>query len=114
MEQFIQSLQTQGFKGEIDDSASSKEFYSHDASMFEIKPQLIVCPKDSGDVQLLIKLASEFKKKLPGLSLTGRSAGTDMSGGAINDSVIVDFNRHFTAIDNINAKNGYSKPGDVY
>ncbi|HUC87551.1 MAG TPA: FAD-binding oxidoreductase [Candidatus Binatia bacterium] len=114
MEQFIQSLTSQGFKGEIDDSAEAKELYSHDASMFEIKPQLVVCPKDAADVQLLIKLASEYKKKLPNLSLTARSAGTDMSGGAINDSVIVNFNKHFTSIEKVSSDKATTEPGVFY
>jgi len=37
------------------------------------------------------------KDKHPELSITARSAGTDMSGGAINNSIIADFTAHFNA-----------------
>jgi len=59
MENFKQTLVKNGFKGELDDSAAAKEKYSHDASMFELVPQLVVMPKDSKDVQTLIKLVSK-------------------------------------------------------
>ncbi len=114
MEQFITALTKAGFKGEIDDSASAKELYSHDASMFEIRPKLVVCPKNSHDVEVLIKLAAEYKKAIADLSLTARSAGTDMSGGAINDSVIVDFNKHFTEIESVTESSATVQPGVLY
>jgi FAD/FMN-containing dehydrogenase len=114
MDQFKQTLLDAGFKGEVDDSDATREFYSHDASLFEIKPQLVVSPKDSKDVQLLVKLTADNKKNVPGLSLTARSAGTDMSGGAINESVIVDFNKHFTKIESVTPTEAHAQPGVFY
>ncbi|MET1033303.1 MAG: FAD-binding oxidoreductase [Candidatus Saccharimonadales bacterium] len=114
MDEFTRALHKRGFSGEMLDDAASKELYSHDASLFEIIPQLIVCPKNSADVQLLIKLTAEFKQRMSDLSLTARSAGTDMSGGAVNDSIIVDFNKHFTNIESVSPDEGHAQPGVFY
>jgi len=114
MDDFKQKLAAAGFSGEIDDSEETRAFYSHDASLFELVPQLVVMPKDSKDVQALVKLAAEQKKHSPQLSLTARSAGTDMSGGAINEGVIVDFNKHFTKIEHVSAQQGHAQPGVFY
>ncbi len=114
MDDFKKALQKAGFAGEILDDATSREFYSHDASLFEVRPQLIVCPKDSDDVQRLVALTAKIKAKMPELSVTARSAGTDMSGGAINESVIVDFNKHFTKIIDANAGEAHAQPGVFY
>lgn len=114
MDEFKQKLQASGFSGEVKDDATTKELYSHDASLFEIKPQLVVFPKDAHDVERLVKLVNEQKRHMPELSITARSAGTDMSGGAINDSVIVDFNKHFTHIENVSASEGHAQPGVFY
>lgn len=111
MEEFTHALTSRGFAGDIDNSAKTLDFYSHDASLFEIKPQLVVAPKDSSDVQKLVALVAEQKKSHPELSLTARSAGTDMSGGAINDSVIVDFTKYFTAIESVTPTAGQAQPG---
>jgi FAD/FMN-containing dehydrogenase len=114
MEDFKQALQQNGFKGELDDSPEAKEKYSHDASMFELRPQLVVMPNDSADVQTLVKLVADQKATMPELSVTARSAGTDMAGGAINDSVIVDFNKHLTKIERVTPDEAQTQPGVFY
>src|SRR5581483_6321388 len=114
MDAFKQALAKGGFRGEIDDALATRDFYSHDASMFEIRPELVVFPKDSTDVQLLVRLARKYKVTLPNLSVTARSAGTDMAGGAINDSVIVDFKKHFTKIEHVTPSEAQTQPGVYY
>ena len=114
MEDIKTELKKRGFKGELDDSAAAKELYSHDASMFELRPELIVMPEDSEDVQTLVRLVSDRKKSMPELSVTARSAGTDMAGGAINDSIIVDFNKHFTKIEKVSSTEAQTQPGVFY
>jgi len=114
MDEFKQKLAAAGFSGEIDTSDETREFYSHDASLFEIKPQLVVSPKNSQDVQTLVALVAANKKAMPHLSVTARSAGTDMSGGAVNDSIIVDFNKHFQKIESVTPHEAHAQPGVFY
>lgn len=95
----------------MDDSAEAIEKYSHDASMFEIKPTLVVAPKEAKDVASLVKLVADSKSADPTLSLTARSAGTDMSGAAINDSIIIDFNKYFTKIISVDSEKAVTQPG---
>lgn len=106
-----EKLQQTGFSGELDDSVETKEFYSHDASMFEIVPEVVASPKTSDDVQRLVKFVADNKKDNPNLSLTARSAGTDMSGAAINDSIIVDFHNHLNQLISIDGKTATVQPG---
>ena len=91
VEQFVELLKKRGFEGDIDDSESTRQFYSHDASLFELLPEVVVFPKNTEDLQRLVVSAHLMRHELPNLSLTARSGGTCMSGGAINDSVIIDF-----------------------
>ena len=114
MEDIKQTLGSRGFRGEIEDTDVAREFYSHDASMFEIKPKLVVKPKDSADVQTLVKLVAAKKKSMPDLSVTARSAGTDMAGGAINDSIIVSFTEHFDQIEHVSPVEARTQPGVYY
>ena len=114
MEEIIKQLVNLGFKGDIDDSTASLDFYSHDASMFELRPELVVSPKDGKDVEALVKLVADNKKTIPNLSLTARSAGTCMSGGAINDSIIVNFLKYFKTIGPITADSAQVQPGVLY
>jgi FAD/FMN-containing dehydrogenase len=114
MEEVIQTLKNNGFKGDIEDNVETRDFYSHDASMFEIQPQLVVMPKDVEDVELLVKTVASHKATQPDLSITARSAGTDMSGGAINDSIIAVFNKYFTSIEAVSDKEARVQPGVFY
>lgn len=82
-------------KGEVLDDPETLKKFSHDASLFEVKPQVVVCPKDSGDVKEVVKFVSENQNKFPNLSITGRAAGTDMTGGAIGEGIVLDFTKYF-------------------
>lgn len=114
MKELQQALKNGGFEGEIDDSPETREAYSHDASLFEIKPQIIVFPKTSQDVQLVVREVAKRKAHQPKLSITARSAGTDMSGGAINDSIIMDFKRHFNKITSVSSHAAHAQPGVLF
>lgn len=114
MDDFKQALAQSGFKGDIDDSIETRDLFSHDASMFELRPELVVAPKDSTDVQTLVKLVAKHKARMPKLSVTARSAGTDMAGGAINESIIVDFKKYFTKIERVSETEAQTQPGVFY
>ncbi|MCE9585233.1 FAD-binding oxidoreductase [Candidatus Nomurabacteria bacterium] len=91
------------FKGEIENNDEVLSKYSHDASIFTVRPQVVCFPKDSEDVQNLVKWVSENKEKYPDLSITPRCAGTDMSGGAIGESIILDFTKYMNKLINFSA-----------
>ena len=83
-------------KGEVEDSPEILLEYSRDASLFEVKPCLVVFPKDSEDVQALVGFLNAHPEEK--LSLTCRSGGTDMTGGPLTQSIVVDMARHFNRI----------------
>lgn len=111
MQDFTDELKTLGFEGKIQNDEELLTEFSRDASMLEVRPELITVPKNTKDVERLVKAVGILKSKKPNLSLTARSAGTDMSGGAINDSVIVDFKKNFTKIHSIGKDSARVQPG---
>ncbi|MEI6400118.1 MAG: FAD-binding oxidoreductase [bacterium] len=88
-------------RGDVEMSDEALEKYSRDASIFVVRPKVIVFPKDSTDVCLLVKWVNEHKKEDPTLSITPRCAGTCMSGGSINESIILDMSRYMNGIGKI-------------
>ncbi|MDP9248910.1 MAG: FAD-binding oxidoreductase [bacterium] len=93
------------FKGEVENSEQALMKYSRDASIFEVRPKLVLFPKDTEDVKNLVKWVAENKELYdhpgnPGasISITARCAGTDMSGGAIGESLIVDFTKYMNKL----------------
>jgi len=104
----------QNIRGDVLTDNQTLITYSHDASLFELKPQVVVFPKDEEDLKSLVRFVNNNKKNNPSLSLTARSAGTDMSGGSINDSIIVCFEKYFNHIPKIHGNVATTKPGVYY
>lgn len=96
--------------GEVDDSPKAIDAASRDASIFEVRPQVVARPKHVEDVKHLVRFASEYQ----GVSLTARSAGTDMSGGPLTTSVAVDFLAHFNRIKKVGKGYAVTQPGVYY
>ena len=101
-------------KGEVFDDEEILAEYSHDASLFEVRPQLVVFPKDSEDIKSLVKFVAEKKPSEPSISLTVRSAGSDMSGGPLNEGIILDVTKHINGIREIGDSSATVFPGTFY
>lgn len=95
----------------FDDDATLTK-YSRDASIFEVRPRLVVFPKDSADIQKLVQLVNEYPEAK--LSITARSAGTDMSGGAIGESIVIDCTKYMQGISEVGEDYAITLPGTFY
>ncbi|MBI2327428.1 FAD-binding oxidoreductase [Candidatus Curtissbacteria bacterium] len=101
-------------EGDVATDEETLATFSHDASIFEVKPQIVVFPKNSNDVKNLVKFVLVHKNGHPDLSLTARSAGTDMAGGPLNNSIIVSFQKYFNHIGPIKNGIAVAEPGVFY
>lgn len=103
------------FKGEVLTDETTLEKNSRDASVFKVVPEVVVCPQDVGDISALVNLVnSERQKGNRQLSLTARSAGTDMSGGPLTDSIVVSFTEHINHLIEIGKEYAIVEPGMYY
>lgn len=96
-------------KGEVLDDGQTLESYSKDASIFQIKPKIVVFPKDSNDIKSTVTYALKNN-----LSITVRSGGTDMTGGAIGEDIILDVSKHLNKLIKVNAESTVVEPGMFY
>lgn len=106
-------------KGEVWDDNETRKNYSHDASLFEVWPELIIWPKDADDVSALVKFVAEKKSQDPqkyaGLSVTARAAGSCMSGGSLSESIVLDFTKHMNKFEvNAEKAEAWVEPGVFY
>jgi len=102
------------FKGELASDEATKVKFGEDMSIFRVAPALVAFPKDVDDVKALVRFVREEKKKDPGVSLTARSAGTDMTGGPLNESVIASFTEHMNQVKEVNDRYAVVQPGVYY
>lgn len=96
------------FKGDIDDSAEVLTSHSHDASLFEVRPELVVYPKDVDDVAALVRFVAQEKKTKADISITARSAGTCMAGGSLNNSISLDGMRYLNKMGEVKKVSAYN------
>jgi FAD/FMN-containing dehydrogenase len=86
------------FRGDVavDDETLAK--FSRDYSVFKVRPEVVVFPRDVDDLKNLVRFVVGKKVAGENVSLTGRSAGTDMTGGPLSRSIIVSFTKYFNHI----------------
>ncbi len=101
-------------EGDILSDASTLTTYSRDASLIEVKPEVVVFPKHTDDIRKIVSFVSENKKDNPNLSITARAAGTCMSGGSLNESIILDINKNMQGVLNISSAEVTLLPGTYY
>lgn len=86
-------------EGDVLTDDETIETYSRDTSLFKVTPEVVVFPKHTEDVKSIVRFVRDNKGKDPNLSITGRSAGSDMTGGPLNSSIILGFTKYFTRFD---------------
>lgn len=102
------------FRGDVDDSLEAITKASHDASLLEVIPKIVLFPKDTADIQAIVHFVRVNKDTYPDLSVTVRSAGTCMAGGPLSESIIVDVTRYMHGIITISESEATVLPGTFY
>ena len=104
--------------GDVEESNAERAKYSRDTSLFTKTPQLVVYPKDANDVSELVKAANGARAHGMNVSVTARSAGTDMSGGPLTDSIVAVFTKYMNKVIAVGKEGdrGYAvtEPGAYY
>ena len=80
-------------RGEVQFDAASRGRYSTDASIYQIMPTGVVCPRDDADLKLTLDLARQHQ-----IPVLARGAGSSQCGQTVGDALIVDVSRHLTGI----------------
>lgn len=101
-------------EGDAYDDAETLKKHSRDTSILERTPQVVVFPKHAADVATLAQFVREEREAGRDISLTARSAGTDMTGGDLTDSIMVVFTKYMNHIGEITPEAATAEPGVYY
>ena len=110
MDTLLQSLKKQ-VKGSVSIDPLVRAQVSHDASIYELVPDVVIEPKDAADIEKLVRFVTKHKAAYPKLAITPRSAGTDMSGGSIGSSILIEMTPHFNSIESLKGGQLRVQPG---
>lgn len=109
MERVIKTLAKQ-VKGGVSTDLRTRRQVSRDASLYELLPDVVIEPRSVDDVEAVVQAVNKYKKDIPKLSITARGAGTDVTGGAIGDSIVLDTTRYLNSIE-LDKNTLHTQPG---
>lgn len=98
--------------GDVDASQKTLDAFSRDASLFKVVPEVVVAPKDAEDICALVQFINHKKEDSHHhISLTARSGGSDMSGGPLNTSIILDMPKYLNRLLELSDTHAVVEPG---
>ncbi|MCR4283443.1 MAG: FAD-binding oxidoreductase, partial [Bauldia sp.] len=110
---FLDELSVYGFKGEISSMSADRTAQATDNSIYQIKPEAVVFPRDRVDLVLVARLAAE--RRFREIKLAPRGGGTGTNGQSLTNGIMVDLSRHMNRIIEINPAKRWARvePGVV-
>ncbi len=102
--------------GEVMSSADARRYFSTDGSIFTLAPAVIAYPRNENDVRKAARFTWQLAERGRVIPITARGAGTNQSGAAIGNGIMLVFPAHMHRILEIEQKSGVVvvEPGANY
>lgn len=115
MSKIAQYLQ-QHLVGEVIVSPEAREYFSTDASVLKITPQIILYPRLENDVRKATRFAWQLAERGRAIPITARGLGSDLGGAALGGGIIIVFPAHMNKILSLDSNKGLLtvQPGTNY
>ncbi len=107
MSGFVEDLK-KSIQGDVYDSPAVKGMYSTDASVYQIMPLAVVCPKHEEDVIQTLRIARSHK-----IPILARGGGTSLAGQTVAEAIVLDFSKFMNSILLLDNKEVIVQPGVV-
>lgn len=92
--------------GEVITSSDARKYFSTDGSIFSVVPSLIVYPRNENDVRKAARFSWQLAERGRVIPITARGSGTDQSGAALGNGIILAFPAHMNRIVELDPKSG--------
>jgi FAD/FMN-containing dehydrogenase/Fe-S oxidoreductase len=109
IEKYLHSLKEQ-IEGELLLDNTTKSIFATDASVYREIPLGVAFPKNTKDIQLVVKCCYEHN-----IPMITRGAGTSLAGQVVGNGLVMDISRHLTKILEVNVEEKWVRvePGVV-
>ena len=84
--------------GEVVVSPSVRHAYAHDGSVLQYTPDMVAYPRSTSDIRKIARFSWQLAEKGHILPLIARGAGTNTTGAAIGNGMVVAQNMHMNRI----------------
>jgi FAD/FMN-containing dehydrogenase len=102
--------------GEVTDSPEVRRHFAQDASILRMAPAIVVYPRNESDVRKTMRFSWQLAERGRGLPITPRGGGSDTSGAAIGNGILLVFTAHMNKIMELDPKKSFVtvEPGVTY
>lgn len=100
--------------GDITTLEEEREKHARDTSLFYVKPEVVVYPRNREDITNLLSYVTEARKHDIDVTVTFRSAGTCMTGGSLTQSIVADTTKYMNHMTDITEFSATAEPGVYY
>ncbi|MDB5176892.1 MAG: hypothetical protein JWN75_560 [Candidatus Saccharibacteria bacterium] len=90
--------------GEVTTNDNARRRVSTDGSVLMMMPDMVIYPRSTSDLRKIARFSWQLAEKGHKLSITVRGGGTDQTGAAIGNGIIVNTLAHLDAIFEVDAK----------
>lgn len=92
--------------GEVMTSADARRFFATDNSIFSLAPSIVVYPRNENDIRKTARFAWQLAERGRIIPITARGAGTDVTGAALGNGIMLAFPAHMNRIVELDQKSG--------
>jgi len=92
--------------GEVMTSVDARKYFATDASIFTLTPSLVVYPRNENDVRKTARFTWQLAERGRVIPMTARGSGTDQSGAALGNGIMLVFPAHMNRIVELDPKSG--------
>ena len=92
--------------GEVMTGADARRYFSTDGSIFTVPPAVVVYPRNENDIRKAARFTWQLAERGRVIPITARGAGTDQSGAALGQGIMLVFPAHMHRILELDSKAG--------
>lgn len=87
-------------------SRDARKYFSTDGSVFEVMPAVVAYPRNENDIRKTARFSWQLAERGRIVPITARGSGTDQSGGALGNGIMLVFPAHMNRILEFDSKTG--------
>ncbi len=92
--------------GEVMTSEDARKYFSTDGSIFTVTPAVIVYPRGENDVRKTARFSWQLAERGKIFPITARGSGSDQSGGALGQGIMLVFPAHMNKVLTLDPRKG--------
>ena len=92
--------------GEVITSSDARRYFSTDGSVFSVTPAVVAYPQNENDVRKAARFSWQLAERGRRIPITARGSGTDQSGGALGEGIMLVFPAHMNRVLELDSKTG--------